>query len=138
MSSPETPDEAVEEPTAEDYEAVVRAMQGDGHDFGDPKAEEPDQPETFPRAYVEELRQENGRYRQRAQAGEAYAPRLHTELVRATGKLADLTDIPFDENHLDDPDALQAAVDGLLAREPHLANRRPTVDLAALLGQKAQ
>jgi hypothetical protein len=108
--------------------------------------------ETFPRSYVEELRQENGKYRQRAQRADDLAHRLHTELVRATGKLADPEDLPFDDSHLDDPDALAAAVDDLLARKPHLASRRPTgeigqgaapsaassVDLAALLRQRAR
>ncbi len=85
--------------------------------------------DTFPRSYVEELRQENGKYRQRAQRADQYAQRLHTELVRATGQLADPTDLPFDESHLDDPDALAAALDDLLARKPHLASRRPTGDI---------
>ena len=80
------------------------------------------------------------------------AKRLHTELVRATGKLADPTDLEFAEEHLDDPAALAAAVDDLLTRKPHLASRRPTgdigqgaspsatrsVDLAALLRQRAR
>jgi len=140
-------DETVEEPTPEDYEAVVKAMQADGHDIDDPD----DEPDTFPRSYVEELRQENGKYRQRAQQGEQYAQRLHTELVRATGRLADPTDLPFNADHLDDPDKLSAAVEDLLARKPHLINRRPTgdigqgmsgashtVDLAAILRQQAQ
>jgi hypothetical protein len=111
-----------------------------------------EEPDTFPRSYVEELRQENGKYRQRAQGADAYAQRLHVELVRATGKLADPTDLEFDESHLDDADALAAAVDELLARKPHLASRRPTgeigqgaspsaassVDLAALLRRRAR
>jgi hypothetical protein len=111
-----------------------------------------EEPDTFPRSYVEELRQENGKYRQRAQRSDAYAQRLHVELVRATGKLADPTDLEFDESHLDDADALAAAVDELLARKPHLASRRPTgeigqgaspsaassVDLAALLRRRAR
>lgn len=109
-----------------------------------------DEGDTFPRAYVERLRRESAGYRERANNADTYAQRLHTELVRATGKLADPTDIPFDESHLDDPDALAAAVDDLLARKPHLASRRPTgdigqgaapsastVDLAALLRQRA-
>ncbi len=109
------------------------------------------EPETFPRSYVEELRQENGKYRQRAQRADQYAQRLHTELVRATSRLADPTDLEFDEKHLGDPDALAAALDELLARKPHLASRRPTgeigqgatpsaatVDLAALLRRRAQ
>lgn len=109
-----------------------------------------DEPDTFPRSYVEELRRENGKHRQRAQQGDLYAQRLHTELVRATGRLADPTDLPFDAEHLDDPDKLSTAVDDLLARKPHLASRRPmgeigqgatgsagNVDLAALLRQGA-
>jgi len=31
-----------------------------------PTTEASEEPETFPRSYVEELRQENGKYRQRA------------------------------------------------------------------------
>lgn len=116
-----------------------------------PEVTPDEEPDVFPRSYVEELRQENGRYRQRAQQGETYAQRLHTELVRATGKLADPADVPFDETHLDDPENLTAAIDELLQRKPHLASRRPTddigqgasdaasaVDLAALLRQRAQ
>jgi hypothetical protein len=118
-----------------------------GADLQHPESEEP---ETFPRDYVEKLRQENGRYRQRAGKADTYAQRLHTELVRATGKLADPTDLPFSEDHLDDPDTLTAAIGDLLQRKPHLASRRPTgeigqgatpqkasVDLAAILRQRA-
>ena len=88
----------------------------------------------------------------RAEGADNYAKRLHLELVRATGKLADPTDLEFNEVHLDDADALAAAIDDLLARKPHLASRRPTgeigqgastpaassVDLAALLRQRAR
>jgi hypothetical protein len=108
------------------------------------------EPETFPRSYVEGLRQESGKYRQRAQQADDLAKRLHTELVRATGKLADPTDLPFSEDHLVGGDKLAAAIDDLLARKPHLASRRPagdigqgaapasgTVDLAAILRQRA-
>ena len=79
--------------------------------------------DTFPRSYVEELRQENGKHRQRArELGE----RLHVELVRATGLLADPTDLPFDADHLDNPDKLAEAIDALLAAKPHLKARRVT------------
>ncbi|WP_374158772.1 hypothetical protein ACEWX3_04630 [Mycobacterium sp. G7A2] len=112
---------------------------------------EADTEETFPRSYVERLRRESAGYRERATKGDTYAQRLHTELVRATGKLADPTDLPFDEAHLDNRDALTAAVNDLLDRKPHLASRRPTgdigqgvvsgrgsnVDLAAILRGKA-
>ena len=87
------------------------------------------EPDTFPREVVEKLRQENGKYRQRAQRADTLAQRLHTELVRATGRLADPSDLEFDEVHLEDPDALVAAVDELLERKPHLASRKPAGDI---------
>jgi hypothetical protein len=87
------------------------------------------EPDTFPREVVERLRQENGKYRQRAQQVDTLAQRLHLELVRATGRLADPTDLAFDETHLDDPDALTAAVDELLANKPHLSSRKPVGDI---------
>jgi hypothetical protein len=87
-----------------------------------------------------------------ADDADTYAKRLHLELVRANRKLADPTDLELNEEHLDDLDALAAAVDDLLACKPHLASRRPTgdigqgasppaassVDLAALLRQRAR
>jgi len=87
------------------------------------------EPETFPREVVEELRKENGKYRQRAQQSDALAQRLHTELVRGTGRLADPTDLPFDAEHLDDPDKLNGAITELLDSKPHLATRRPSGDI---------
>ncbi|SLL01463.1 Uncharacterised protein [Mycobacteroides abscessus subsp. abscessus] len=91
---------------------------------------EPDaEADTFPRQVVEDLRRENGKYRQRAQQADTYAARLHAELVRATGKLADPTDLPFDAEHLDDPEKMVAAIDELLEAKPHLASRRPTGDI---------
>lgn len=109
-----------------------------------------EEPETFPRKVVEDLRQENGKYRQRAVDRDALAARLHTALVAATGRLADPTDLTYDEAHLTDDDALTAAVDALLVRKPHLAARTPrgdvgqgateaggTVSLAGLLRSRA-
>lgn len=106
--------------------------------------------DTFSRDYVEKLRQENGKYRQRAQRADDLAHRLHTALVTATGRLADPTDLEFSEDHLEDPEALEAAVEALLTSKPHLAARRPrgdvgqgatssgaTVDLAGLLRSRA-
>jgi len=87
------------------------------------------EPETFPRAVVEELRRENAEARTKAKRAEEMSRRLHLELVRATGKLADPDDLPFDEAHLEDVDVLDAAIADLLTRKPHLASRRPTGDI---------
>jgi hypothetical protein len=88
-----------------------------------------DDAETFPRSYVERLRRENKRYREQAGHADTYARRLHTELVRATGRLADPTDLPFDADHLADADQLDAAITALLDAKPHLAARRPAGDI---------
>lgn len=95
----------------------------------DSDSESESEPDTFDRAYVEKLRQENGKYRQRAQRADNLAHRLHTALVEQTGKLADASDLPFDEKHLDDADSLTAAIDELLTAKPHLAARRIAGDI---------
>lgn len=86
--------------------------------------------DTFPREYVERLRQENGKYRQRAQHADDLAHRLHRELVRSDGRLQDPTDLDFSDDHLaDDGVSLTEAITDLLARKPHLAARRPIGDV---------
>ncbi|MCH8562030.1 hypothetical protein LTI14_02165 [Nesterenkonia sp. YGD6] len=96
---------------------------------------------------MEKLRDENAKYRQRAQGADELAHELHTCRVEATGRLADPTDLEFSEEHLDDPQKLTAAIEELLNRKSHLAMRKPlgnigqgvmsqgtgNVDLAGLL-----
>lgn len=121
------------------------ADQVDTTDTTEDVVEQPEQ-ETFPRSYVEKLRKEAGDARVKAQRADDLAHRLHKALVAANGRLADPDDLTFDEAHLEDQEALQSAVDDLLARKPHLASRTPrgdigqgatapstTIDLAALL-----
>lgn len=106
--------------------------------------------DMFPRDVVEKLRRENAAARTKAKDRDALAQRLHRVLVEQTGRLADATDLPFDEAHLADPEALTAAIDELLTRKPHLAARTfhgnigqgattdPTsIDLAAILRHNA-
>ncbi len=146
----DTTDTTVSETTDE---ADIPDATPEGSDLESEQDPEPaEDADTFPRSYVERLRRESQNYRDRATKGDTYAQRLHTEMVRATGKLADPTDLPFSEDHLADADTLAAAVDDLLARKPHLASRKPVgdigqgavsgngsgVDLAAILRQRAQ
>jgi len=93
------------------------------------EVEESTEPETFPAEYVAKLRDEAAKYRTRAKRTDELAGRLHTALVAATGRLADPTDLQFDEAHLDDAEALTSAVDALLAVKPHLASRTPRGDV---------
>lgn len=91
-----------------------------------PKQDELEEGDMFPRDYVVKLREENAKYRTRAQDRDALAERLHTALVAATGRLQDPSDLPFDEAHLSDAEALSTSVDTLLQAKPHLASRKPT------------
>ena len=106
--------------------------------------------ETFTAEYVAKLRDESAKYRTRAKDRDDLAERLHTSLVAATGRLADPSDLTFDNDHLTDPDALTTAIDDLLTRKPHLGSRKPsgdigqgatgsseTVDLAGMLRARA-
>lgn len=105
-----------------------------------------DGPETFPAEVVRELREEAARYRVRAKRADDYARQLFHARVAALGKLADPDDLEYSEDLVDDLPALEAAVDELIGRKPHLASRTPRgdigqgatgagagVDLAALL-----
>ena len=100
--------------------------QDDDAEHQDDDAEHQD--ETFGRPYVDKLRRESRKYRERATEATERAGRLErdlfTERVRSIGRLADPTDLPFDADALDDADALAAAVDELLTRKPHLRTRR--------------
>lgn len=94
--------------------------------------------DTFDRAYVEKLRRENADYRARAKdrdevaaTRDDYARRLHAALVRADGRLADPDDLPFDAAHLDDADALTAAIGDLVERKPGLRARQYGGDVGA-------
>lgn len=79
-----------------------------------------DEPETFDKAYVDKLKSESAGNRIKAKKATEYATRLHTEIVRATGRLADPSDLEFSEEHLEDADKLNASIDALLEAKPHL------------------
>lgn len=115
------PVEAVEAPAVTTEQAQDMPIEQAGDDLGTTEGTA----ETFPRAYVDKLRKEAAGYRERAKRADDLAQRLHTSLVEGTGRLADARDLPFDESHLDDPQALQTAIEELLAERPHLASRRP-------------
>lgn len=87
-----------------------------------PDTEAEQEPKTFGADYVSQLRDEAKGHREKSQA---LAARLHTELVRQTGRLADPSELPFDQSHIEDPEALSAAIDELLTRKPHYAARTP-------------
>ncbi len=117
MTEQQTPEAEVEDVVDEVVEPVT-----------EPDDDNTD-PEVFPRKYVENLRDENAKYRQRAEDRDDLATRLHNAIVAATGRLQDATDLAFDETHLTDSDALTTAIDALLQAKPHLGSRRPVGDI---------
>lgn len=148
MPDDETTEEGQKEGT--EGQTAPEGTEGQKTPEGTEKGTE-EEPETFPRKVVEDLRKENAKYRDRAKDRDTLAQRLHTALVAATGRLADPTDLAYDDEHLAEEDALTAALDALLTRKPHLASRTPrgdvgqgaaggagdTVDLAGLLRARA-
>jgi hypothetical protein len=94
-----------------------------------PDPETPPEGDQFPRAYVEQLRRENAEARVKAKRADDLAAKLHAARVAATGRLADPSDLPYEEALVEDDEALTAAIDALLATKPHLASRRPRGDV---------
>lgn len=115
---------------------------------------------TFPRAYVQQLRDEAAKYRQRAGRADEAARRLLEATVRSAVRdhLADPSDLLtfVSESELVDGDGwpdsgkITAAAEALAASKPHLAPRRPrgdigqgaapsgdTVNLAAMMRSRA-
>lgn len=101
---------------------------GDQGPQGTPSGTE--DPDVFPRSYVEELRAENAKHRTRAQRADEALAKLTALLVEktTTGVLADPTDLPVtddlqDEEGWPDPEKIAAAAADLVARKPHLRAR---------------
>lgn len=80
-----------------------------------------DQGKTFDAEYVGKLRDEAAGHRSKLRDREQA---MHRLLVEQTGRLADPADLAFDAAHLDDAEALGAAIDALLAAKPHLRARQ--------------
>lgn len=95
--------------------------------------------ETFPRAYVDKLRKEAAGHRERAKRADEFAAALWEARVAASGRLADASDLPMPEGADPlDSEAVEAAVEDLLARKPHLATRRPSGNIGQGVGSAPQ
>ncbi|AUH69794.1 MULTISPECIES: hypothetical protein [Gordonia] len=124
------PEPAIDENPGLEPENDEEAFTRPREEVGDDPEKPDDDADTFSREYVEKLRQENGKYRQRAQRADELAHRLHRALVAADGRLQDPTDLDYADDHLDeDGSRLREAIDDLLQRKPHLAARRPIGDV---------
>lgn len=102
---------------------------------------------------LKRARRDAAKYRRRLRDAEARLDEVQRELfaarVRATGRLADPSDMPFDPALLDDGDALTEAIDALTEAKPHLKARafgdigqrevdsRPAVSIGSILRANA-
>lgn len=137
-TKPETINDAAEEtPVTEDVD-TSQDNTTQVSDATDGDAAEVKKEDTFNRSYVEKLRKENADYRSRAKDRDDVAAerdnlarRLHVELVRADGRLADPDDLEFNAEHLDDADALAEAIGQLISRKPGLKARQYGGDVGA-------
>lgn len=93
--------------------------------------EEKEEPDTFDRSYVEKLRKESAKYRDKAKRAEELEKRLHRSLVAQDGRLADPDDLEFNPDHLDDADALSDAIAKLVASKPGLKAQQLSGDVGA-------
>jgi hypothetical protein len=113
-----TPELAPESPVDETVDAGPR-------DGITETAQDESEPETFPREYVSQLRDEAKSWRLKAAKADELQARLHAELTKADGRLADWQDLPFNTEHLEDPAKHAEAISQLLRDKPHYANRKP-------------
>lgn len=98
--------------------------------------EEKEEPDTFDRSYVEKLRKESAKYRDKAKRAEELEKRLHHALIAQDGRLADPDDLEFNPDHLDNPGALSDAIANLVAKKPGLRAQRLSGDIGAGVREK--
>lgn len=89
--------------------------------------------DTFPRSYVEKLRNESQGYRtERNAAAErvaALTAAVWDQQLTLDGRLADNTDLSMPDDFDGKPETVTAAVTALLEAKPHLAARRANGDI---------
>lgn len=131
------PDTQVEEAAAVDQEQEPVDTVDEQPDSQDGEVqEEKEEPDTFDRSYVEKLRKESAKYRDKAKRTEELEKRLHHALIAQDGRLADPDDLEFNPDHLDNPGALSDAIANLVAKKPGLRAQRLSGDIGAGVREK--
>src|SRR5690625_2805680 len=101
-----------------------------GYDQGDDQRDDDDQgnDDTFPRSYVQRLRERSNGYRLQLRERESEVDKLQRQLFAERLQRLDLVvdhdAVPYDPALLDDDDALQEHIEGLLADKPYLRKRK--------------
>lgn len=114
----------IEDQQPNDQESTDRETEE--HNEDDVPRETPESEDPPEKSEVGKLRRESANYRTRLRESEQRADELARELVaariRESGRLADPTDLDPDPALLEDG-ALDAAIDDLIERKPHLKAR---------------
>jgi hypothetical protein len=125
-SDPATPIEA----RPDDQTSSVDSQGATGDDSGATD----DEPDQFPRSYVEELRKENAAQRLKAKEADALREDLMTAAVQlmTAGVLRDPADLPvapefWGEDGRPDHEVIREAAEALAAAKPYLARARGKV-----------
>jgi hypothetical protein len=114
LASDSPVDASTDAPLADDSPETAQGDSGPGDDG-----------RTFNYDYVKGLREEAKSWRLKAARADELEARLHSELTKADGRLADWQDLPFDPEHLADPQKHADAITELLKTKPHYASRKP-------------
>ena len=114
----------IEDQQPNDHESTDRETEE--HNEDDVSRETPESEEPAEKSEVGKLRRESANYRTRLRESEQRVDELARELVaariRESGRLADPTDLDPDPALLEDG-ALDAAINDLIERKPHLKAR---------------
>ena len=120
--SENTPELASDSPVGASTDAPLA---DDSPETAQGDSEPDDDGRTFNYDYVKGLREEAKSWRLKAARADELEARLHSELTKADGRLADPQDLPFDPEHLADPQKHADAITELLKAKPHYATRKP-------------
>jgi hypothetical protein len=136
MTEPDENDDEPQTPPAEPVEVPVDQVPNDGQSAGSEPAG-PDS-DTFPRAYVEELRTENKDLRTKAKDVDKYreAAMLAARRLATAGILHSPDDLPISdefwaEDGLPDYEKIRKAAEELASERPYLARARGSVGQGA-------
>jgi hypothetical protein len=109
------------------------ATEEEQHTDPEPEAAVDEEQQTYPAKIVKDLRKENANFRERLQQ---LSRALFAERVKATGKVENPGEIPYNADILDDADAINQAVDAAIAERPYIKARKVTGDVGQ--GQRSK
>src|SRR5690625_121873 len=126
--TPPTPGDNVSRETQRDDDQRDDDQRDDDQRDDDQRDDDQRDDDTFPRSYVQRLRERSNGYRlqlrERDSEVETLQRQLFAERLQRLDLVIDHDAVPYDPALLDDDDALQEHIEGLLADKPYLRKRK--------------